>query len=659
MSDHFKTFELRKKQVVRFGERLTSLARDGHDEEAARVLAEFMARFGSNRFLVLTVGDFKSGKSTLVNALVGKTVCPVKATPRTAKVTRLSATAVADEPEFVEVVFREDRPPERLRLEDGPLDELVAVGGKRTNEVELVDVYLHPRETILRHPVRLVDTPGIGSGESEHSKLTREYLKHADAVLFVFSGSKPYSESERDFLLTFRSLLERTVFAVNRMDDVPPEDRNDIIEHIQTSLVRDILETGAPVPTIFPVSATKELAAMKTGESSSDSGVPALVAALEERIAGTLALRLLSEIGGQQAQVCEGLVERAQLSLEALAVSAESVQVKKPKVAEVRAALRTIAGSATRIEQAVRDREARVVEQVPARMSRLRSEIVNATWAWIQHCPTESACKQQLPGVVAKLVSDQLALLDRELLSVLVEAQNVAEADLRQLFESLEKKARQILIADKAVPQAGRGGLRKRAAALSRLAAIADGVGGPTEGYGVAAAAIAGALAPSSTVRFLSVTAAVSLLIATLGGPVGWLVAGVASLFAALVGYDHASTWRERVLKHMAEAFDREVVPRTEQAVEESLRTYFVGLAAEIQQRATAFVDQLQSIANEVERELERESRSRDAELKRLGLHVQQLEALQGELADFVADVSPQSTAASEPLALATGSPAT
>jgi GTP-binding protein EngB required for normal cell division len=645
MADHFSAFEQRKKQVVRFSERVSALARDGRDQEAARVIAEFMDRFSTNRFLVLVVGDFKSGKSTLVNALAGKAVCPVKATPRTAKVTRLSASQ-PNEPESVEVIYREDRPAERRLLSEGPLDEFVAVGGKRTGDVELVDVFLQPGNTILRHPVRLVDTPGIGSGETEHSKLTREYLRHADAVLFVFSGSKPYSESERDFLLTFRNLLDRTVFAVNRMDDVSDEDRRDIVDHIRSSLERDILPKGSKVPTIWPVSATRALQAMKAETPADDSGVPALVEALEERLAGTLALQLLRDIGGQQAQVCEGLAERAQLALDALGASANSLHAKKPAIAELRRDLGKIAGGAAHIQERVLQMETTAMTNVPDRMARVRTAIVNATWAWIQRCPSEEACKQQLPAVVAKIVSDQLTLLDDDLIATLAEVQGATEDALRQLFESMERRARQVLVADKTVPQSTRGGLRKRAAALSRLAAIADGVGGPTEGYGLASAAITGALAPSSTVQFLSVTAAVSLILAALGGPVGWVVAGLASLLAAIVGYDHASTWKERVLKHIAGALDRQVLPRTEQTVEESLRAYFSGLAAEVQQRAIAFQEQLQSIAMEVERELERESRTREEEGARLRAHIDHLEALRRELAEFVGELPPSAAPA-------------
>jgi GTP-binding protein EngB required for normal cell division len=649
--DHFGEFEQRKKLVVKFAERLSVLATAGHDEEAARVLGDFMGRFSNNRFLLLVVGDFKSGKSTLVNALVGKAVCPVKATPRTAKVTRLSATAGPRDPETVEISFHRDRPTERRLLNEGPLDELVAVNGRRTSEVELVDVYLNPGPTILRNPIRLVDTPGIGSGEAEHSKVAREYLRHADAVLFVFSGSKPYSETERDFLLTFRSLIDRIVFAANRIDDVPVEDRADVLDHIRSSLVRDVLESGTSAPVIYPVSATKALAAIKTAsaEQLDASGLPGLVEALEERLAGGLALSLLGKIAEQQAQVCNGLTDRGQLAVDALMVAVESIQTKRPRLAELGNDIQVLSRESTKVQENARENEKRVLGWSPGRIAQFRGDVVTASSNWVKQCSSEDICKKQLPGIVAKLIADHLDSIDREVALHLVAAQDIAETELRKVFEAMESRARKVLAPGRAGPARGAGGMGRGASALSQLAALAEGLGGPTQGYGLASSALASAFAPSSTVQFLSVAAAVSLVIATLGGPVGWLVAGVASFIATLAGYNHATTWRERVLKHVAEGLDKKVIPRAEEAVEETVRTFFYGLIVDVEQRSSAFLAHLTSVVAEVEREVDRESLSREREAERLHGHLQRLELLRGDLLKFGAELpinssSPKST---------------
>jgi hypothetical protein len=534
----------------------------------------------------------------------------------------------------------------------------VAVNGRRTSEVALVDVYLSPGITILRNPIRLVDTPGIGSGEAEHSKVTREYLSHADAVLFVFSGTKPYSETERDFLLTFRPLLDRTVFAVNRMDDVPHEDRAEVIEHIRSSLVRDVLEKGLAAPVVFALSATRALAAMNTGGSDAlaESGLPKLVEALEGQLAGALALKLLANIAEQQIEVCDGLGDRAQLALDALAAAAESVQnTQKPALSELRLELPRIAKASTRVQDEARRTEAEVLAWSPGRVQALRHTVIEAAGTWIQQCPTEETCRKKLPGVVAKLIADHVDVLDRELAARCKQAQGTAEAGLRLVFESMEARVRKIVQRRTGGPAVSRGGMGRRVAALSRIAALANGVGGSTGGYGLASAAVAGALGPSSTVKFLSVTAAVSLLIAAMGGPVGWLVAGVASLIAAIAGYSHATTWRERVLTHVTEGFDRQVARNVEDALDETVRTFFSGLVLDIEERSAAFLAQLTEVVCDIERELDRERRSRESEAGRLRTHLKDLEALRGELTEFISKMPPPLSREEQPSTLEVG----
>src|SRR4051812_21388852 len=119
----------RKTALLETGERLRQLAVSGRDPTSAQVLDDFLERFRRTRFLVLVVGDFKSGKSTLVNALIGRKLCPVKATPRTAKVTRVSSVSQPNGPEEVEISYVLDRPKERVPLQESTLDDLVAVRG--------------------------------------------------------------------------------------------------------------------------------------------------------------------------------------------------------------------------------------------------------------------------------------------------------------------------------------------------------------------------------------------------------------------------------------------------------------------------------------------------------------------------------------------------
>ena len=629
--DYFRQFQSRKRRIVELGRQLAALAKTVSDAEAARVLADFMGRFTQNRFLLLVVGDFKSGKSTLVNALVARSICPVRATPRTAKVTRLAA-AGSTESERIEVAFREDRKAESHPLRDGALDDLVAVGGKRVNEVQLVDVYLHAGDTLLRNPIRIVDTPGLGSGESEHSASTRDYLQHADAVLFVFSASKPYSETERDFLLSFRSLLDRTVFAVNRIDEIPHEERDEVLEHIRSRLLRDVLAAGSQPPKLHQVSALEAINASttKNAELRERSGLPSLICALEERLAGGLALNLLTDVVTQQEIVCSGLQERGRLALDSLSGAEKIAETRRPQLTQLRNDLSEQALRWSRAIEGLATVEAEILVWGAERVTGMRDSILKQCSKWLESCSSEDVCKREFPGVAAKIVADQLDSLDLEVASRLRTYQDAVDVQLRNLFDSMESATRNVMSPASKIGSAA--SLSNHAAALSRLAALAGGIGGPTEGYGLATAALSGALAPSRVVRFFSIAAAVSILLATLGGPVGWVVAGVASFFAVLLGFDHALTWKQRVLTHVTRGVDERVIPATLDRFEESARGFFVGLASEAEVRAIAFRDRLLALIADVDRDLAREASSRRTEISRLQSSLKHLSEVYSEL---------------------------
>jgi GTPase Era involved in 16S rRNA processing len=635
MLDRLALFEERKGAIIAFAERIQALAKEGGDPGTAQVLDDFMTRFRSNRFLLLVVGDFKSGKSTLVNALVERAVCPVKATPRTAKVTRLSGTLQPEDAESVEITFQEDRPIERRPLESTVLDDLVAVNGAQLSQVQLVDVYLKTSARLLQHPVRLVDTPGLGSGDEEHSRVTRDYMQHADALVFVFSAVKPFSDSERDFLLSFRPLLDRTLLVVNQLDRVPEEERGDVLEHIRHSLERDVFEKGTSLPKLYPVSAFEAVTGFrkKNNEQVKNSGMPELVDAIEARLADEHSAKLLRSIADQQSQICSILSERAVLAADALESSSSVVEAMRPRFKELREELREIAKGRGAVEQALRSQESAWIQSAPDHASRIRGEIIDATAQWIVECPSEEICKKSLPAVLAKGLTERLERLDAELAKGYAKVGESAYSALNQVFGNMEARTRQVLTPEHRKDIGG--GMGSGVAALSGLSAVAQRVGGPTGGYGVATAALAQALAPSSSVQLLSVTAAVSLLLAGFAGPVGWVIAGITSLVAAFLGFNRSSTWRERVLARIQEQVDQQIVPKVHEAIEDSVERFCSGVVQEVQERTSNVLSRLEAVVNQVAADLEREAQQRRREALRLRKYTRTVEGVRSELEQF------------------------
>lgn len=219
--------ELRSREQELLDRLAAALARFGAD-----VAPEDLRRFHDARtqlaglFLLVVAGEFNSGKSSFINALLGERVLPEGVTPTTDRINVLSYGA---------------EPGEALR------------------EAFLLE-RTYPAE-VLRE-LDIVDTPGTNAIIRRHEELTRDFLPRADLVLFVTSADRPFTESERAFLEQIAEWGKKIVFVVNKVDILTtPAERDQVLgfvrEHASRLLHRE--------PEIFPVSARAAIAARGDG----------------------------------------------------------------------------------------------------------------------------------------------------------------------------------------------------------------------------------------------------------------------------------------------------------------------------------------------------------------------------------------------------------
>lgn len=224
---------------------------------------------------VVVVGEFKQGKSKLINALVNAPVCPIDDDVATSIAT---AVGYGERPSAF-ILTRspgDGGPPEILRKEI-PLEELAAYAseaGNPSNERDLLGAeVLLPRE-ILKDGLRLVDSPGLGSLDSRSALTTLSALSAAHAVLVVSDASQEYTSPEIQ-LLRHAMRISPNVAAVLAKTDLYPDWR--AIERID----RGHLAAVGELP-LFAVSSDLRLlaAAEQDRELNAESGFPALVAHL-------------------------------------------------------------------------------------------------------------------------------------------------------------------------------------------------------------------------------------------------------------------------------------------------------------------------------------------------------------------------------------------
>jgi Dynamin family len=246
-------------------------------------LAAARERLIDPRFHVLIVGEFKQGKSSLINSLLGVDVCPVDDDVATAVPTKLhyapkpeASALLSPEPETAEGTPSTVEPVAFDHVSDYVTE---AANPENARRIESVDVGLPA--PLLQGGLVLVDTPGVGGLGSTHSTITIGALPMADAVLFVSDASQEYSGPELEFLRTARSLCPNVGCVVTKIDFYPAWRK--ILGLDEGHLAAAGLD--APV---LAVSSTLRHVAAESGDASIDeeSGFAALEAYLQTNVVG-------------------------------------------------------------------------------------------------------------------------------------------------------------------------------------------------------------------------------------------------------------------------------------------------------------------------------------------------------------------------------------
>ncbi len=224
-------------------------------------------------FLLVVAGEFNSGKSSLLNALLGGEALAEGVTPTTDKVN-------------------------------------ILVHGERditTPYTMLESNFVVRRELPFSFldGVALVDTPGTNAVIRQHQVITEGFLPRADLLLFMTSADRAFTESERLFLTLARQWSRKVVMVINKVDLLETEaDRATVLEFVQ----RNAKEALGETPPVFMVSARRQK------RDGFDAGFKDLEMFLRETLGqeNRVRLKLLSPLG-----VTAQLLERAEKRLRA------------------------------------------------------------------------------------------------------------------------------------------------------------------------------------------------------------------------------------------------------------------------------------------------------------------------------------------------------
>ncbi|KZC18694.1 MULTISPECIES: dynamin family protein [Rhodanobacter] len=231
---------------------------------SAPALDAIRTKFSEHAFHLVVAGEFKRGKSTLINALLGADLLPTGVVPLTSVVTLLHYGDVAS----ANVTF------ESGEIRGIPLEALadyVTERGNPDNIKRVREVAVAFPAAWLKGGIRLVDTPGVGSVHSHNSAVTSRYLPEADAVIFMVSADQPLSRNELDFLAEIRRYAGKVFCLLNKIDYLSAAERDESMA-FAVGVLREAIAADVPV---FAVSARQALQARIRGDTRQwvDSGL--------------------------------------------------------------------------------------------------------------------------------------------------------------------------------------------------------------------------------------------------------------------------------------------------------------------------------------------------------------------------------------------------
>ncbi len=216
----------------------------GLDREAA-ALRRRAAELDAGIFTLVVLGDFNNGKSTLLNALLGGSPLPTGATPTTGVISvigqasdrwvRVYEQGRSEPLLLTPEAFERDY---RLRTQDAA-SELLEY---RLSRIEYA--WIPYQHRLCANGVRLVDTPGLGEHISR-SQIALQYLRQAQAVIFVLNATRVLTLEERRFIRDElgHSRSDQVFFVVNRINQIPSQERHLVEARVLNKLQQHFLDS--------------------------------------------------------------------------------------------------------------------------------------------------------------------------------------------------------------------------------------------------------------------------------------------------------------------------------------------------------------------------------------------------------------------------------
>ena len=457
--NNYNLFNNRRKTLLDVTQRTRDVCGQLAQKTWADSLEILREKVLSDRFKVMVIGNFKSGKSTFINALLGERVLPAYAVPCTAVINevkwgaekqavlhfrnplpeKLPSTLSAKTLDYIRRSGGKTAPPMNVPVED--LEEYVVIPDPARPQQESVAETPYDRVElswpleICRNGVEIIDSPGLNE-HTTREKVTVDYLSRADAVLFVMTSLALAGQSEINFIeFNLRGSGHEDIFFIcNRFDQLDSGHEQDRVRRFATERLTPLTNLGGKG--IYFISASQAVQGRinKDAEKLETSGIIPLETALSEFLVNQRGrLKLLQparELTNCLRHVRKEIIpsQRSLLGLELVEVE-KKVRELSPKLADARRAkdqmLLSMSNHFGHLHRDVRDAAAKFLSalgaDIPGIVNGLTTDNTITLFSFKQKEQAEALTKEILEKVDAA-IQGRVAAWREETLDPMFEA---------------------------------------------------------------------------------------------------------------------------------------------------------------------------------------------------------------------------------------------
>jgi small GTP-binding protein len=400
--------------------RLKGVAGELNEASLVRSLDDISYKLVYNQFYLVIVGLFKRGKSSLINALLGKEIAPVAVTPLTSVITFFQYGPVTS----AEVFFKNGT---GVPVDLHDIYLYIAEENNPGNRRDVEYVKINARVPILENLI-LVDTPGLGSLFSHNTETTLEFLPRIDAALFVLSADVPISKADEEFLVKIRDSISDVIFVLNKTDLLTPDELKKMIGYNQ-AMLGGIYNVEPGAVDLMPVSAKDYFRLQETGGSGDPGNIGLLTDRINRRIIGSKDEILLSRSVKILLSITDQLGAFLKVKLDTLKLPVEELEKKREAMQE---SINYLASGKVDFDAVIKNRIRQLIDSVTEQCEQKRKELEQSHYNMLIRDPL--LAWEEIRKTDADVYSRELA---REIINEYNELKSRLEKSVKDEFSNI------------------------------------------------------------------------------------------------------------------------------------------------------------------------------------------------------------------------------